>query len=92
MIRSLFLALALFASRVRSRKLQALQELSVAERHEQWMAKYGKVYEDASEKEMRLQIFKDNVEFIDAFNAAGDKPCKLSANCQRICRHDQRRV
>ncbi|XP_030519514.1 senescence-specific cysteine protease SAG39-like [Rhodamnia argentea] len=77
MIRSLFFALALFACGAYSRKLQ---ELSMAERHEQWMAKYGKVYKDAPEKEMRLQIFKDNVEFIDAFNAAGYKPYKLSAN------------
>ncbi|KAK3446145.1 hypothetical protein EUGRSUZ_A01901 [Eucalyptus grandis] len=50
------------------------------ERHEQWMAKYGKVYRNAPEKEMRLQIFTDDVEFVDAFNAGGDKPYKLSAN------------
>ncbi|XP_039154939.1 vignain [Eucalyptus grandis] len=41
------------------------------ERHEQWMAKYGKVYRNAPEKEMRLQIFTDDVEFVDAFNAGG---------------------
>lgn len=77
MIQSLFFALALFACGVYSCKLQ---ELSAAESHEQWMAKNRKVYMDASEKEMRLQIFKDNVEFVDAFNAAGDKLYKLSAN------------
>ncbi|RZB75640.1 Vignain [Glycine soja] len=48
--------------------------------HEQWTKKYGKVYKDAAEKQKRLLIFKDNVEFIESFNAAGNKPYKLSIN------------
>ncbi|KAL5131058.1 Senescence-specific cysteine protease SAG39 [Glycine soja] len=35
---------------------------------------------DAAEKQKRLLIFKDNVEFIESFNAAGNKPYKLSIN------------
>jgi hypothetical protein len=49
-------------------------------RHEQWMATYGKVYADAAEKERRFEIFKDNVEYIESFNTAGNTPYKLSVN------------
>ncbi|KAG6751213.1 hypothetical protein POTOM_045732 [Populus tomentosa] len=37
-----------------------------------------KVYVDAAEKERRFKIFKDNVEYIESFNTAGNKPYKLS--------------
>ncbi|KAL5864748.1 hypothetical protein ACOSQ3_002262 [Xanthoceras sorbifolium] len=57
------------ASQVTSRKLQ--QEVSLSERHEQWMFKYRKRKKD------------DNVEFIESFNAAGNKPYKLSSNTTR---------
>ncbi|MED6107200.1 hypothetical protein PIB30_011770 [Stylosanthes scabra] len=50
------------------------------ETHEKWMEQYGKVYKDAEEKERRFQIFKNNVEFIESFNSAGDKSFKLSVN------------
>nr|KYP67745.1 Thiol protease SEN102 family [Cajanus cajan] len=50
------------------------------ERHEQWMGEYGKVYKDAAEKEKRFLIFKDNVEFIESFNAVGNKLYKLGVN------------
>ncbi|KAJ7948418.1 Senescence-specific cysteine protease [Quillaja saponaria] len=62
---------------VLSRKLN---EASLSERHEQWMTKYGKVYSDAAEKEKRFDIFKNNVEFIESFNAAGNQAYKLSIN------------
>ncbi|XP_044466548.1 ervatamin-B-like [Mangifera indica] len=65
------------APQVTSRELQ---ELSFRERHEQWISKYGKMYKDADEKEWRFKIFKDNVEYIESFNAAGSKPYKLSIN------------
>ncbi|KAG5020751.1 KDEL-tailed cysteine endopeptidase CEP1 [Glycine soja] len=54
--------------------------LITSERHEKWMAQYGKVYKDAAEKEKRFQVFKNNVQFIESFNAAGDKPFNLSIN------------
>ncbi|CAL5412341.1 unnamed protein product [Camellia sinensis] len=60
---------------------RTLPEVSMAERHEQWMARYGCVYEDDVEKEMRLKIFQDNVEFIESFDSvAGARPYKLSVN------------
>ena len=57
-----------------------LHETSLRERHEQWMQVHGKVYKNTAEKEKRFQIFKGNVEFIESFNAAGNKPYKLGVN------------
>ncbi|CAJ1978781.1 unnamed protein product [Sphenostylis stenocarpa] len=57
-----------------------LPEAFSSERHETWMAQYGKVYKDDAEKEKRFQIFKNNVQFIESFNAAGGKPFNLSIN------------
>ncbi|KAF9621228.1 hypothetical protein IFM89_016722 [Coptis chinensis] len=52
--------LALYTPQAMSRNLQ---ELSLEDRHEQWMTNYGRVYMDSVEKEMRFQIFKTNVEY-----------------------------
>ncbi|KAL9289810.1 hypothetical protein ACSQ67_024423 [Phaseolus vulgaris] len=72
-----FLVFTVWTCHVMSRRLP---EATSAERHEKWMAQYGKVYKDASEKENRFQIFKNNVQFIESFNAAGDKSFNLSIN------------
>ena len=53
---------------------------SLLERFEKWMANYGKVYKDISEKEKRFEIFKKNVEFIESFNSNGTETYKLSIN------------
>nr|KYP68548.1 Thiol protease SEN102 family [Cajanus cajan] len=50
------------------------------ERHEQWMVQHGRTYMDSSEKELKYQIFKENVQRIEAFNNAGNKPYKLGIN------------
>ncbi|CAN1123216.1 Senescence-specific cysteine protease SAG39 [Linum perenne] len=57
-----------------------LSEASMRLRHEQWMTRYGRSYNTPTEKETRFRIFKDNVAFIDSFNAAGDKSYKLGVN------------
>ncbi|XP_058092333.1 senescence-specific cysteine protease SAG39-like [Magnolia sinica] len=59
---------------------RTLQEVSMSDRHQQWMAQYDRTYKDAAEKELRFKIFKDNVEFIESFNNAGDRSYKLSVN------------
>lgn len=69
---SLLLCLGLFAIQVTSRTLQD-------EKHEQWMGHYGKVYKDLQERENRLKIFKENVNYIEASNNA-NKPYKLGIN------------
>ncbi|KAH7856973.1 hypothetical protein Vadar_007448 [Vaccinium darrowii] len=71
------LVLGLWASQTMSRKLP---ESSMSVSHEQWMARYGRVYKDDTEREMRFNIFKGNVEFIESFNRAGNRPYKLGIN------------
>ncbi|CAK9176583.1 unnamed protein product [Ilex paraguariensis] len=55
-------------------------DASIYERHEQWMAQYGRVYKDSDEKDNRFKIFKENVERIESFNKATNKPYKLGVN------------
>ncbi|KAK3441206.1 hypothetical protein EUGRSUZ_B01511 [Eucalyptus grandis] len=50
------------------------------ERHEQRMARHGRVYQDDAEKERRFSIFKNNVDFIESFNKDGNKPYTLAIN------------
>ncbi|KAK2665888.1 hypothetical protein Ddye_004462 [Dipteronia dyeriana] len=57
-----------------------LQDESMYERHEQWMARYGRVYSDNNEKEKRFQIYKANVARIESFNKADNKTYKLGVN------------
>ncbi|KAL6330581.1 hypothetical protein AAG906_040512 [Vitis piasezkii] len=74
---ALLVILAAWASQATSR---GLHEASMYERHEDWMARYGRVYKDANEKEKRFKIFNDNVARIESFNKAMDKTYKLSIN------------
>ncbi|XVE86355.1 hypothetical protein DITRI_Ditri18aG0028500 [Diplodiscus trichospermus] len=76
-IAACFLMLAVCIPQVMCRNLH---KASLSERHQQWMAEYGRVYKNDAEKEMRFQIFKSNVEFIESFNAAGNQAYKLSIN------------
>ncbi|KAF5754560.1 putative ananain protein [Helianthus annuus] len=58
-----------------------LSENSSYESHEEWMARYGRTYKDAAEKERRSKIFHDNVQYIQSFNnAAMNKGYKLAVN------------
>ncbi|KAK8653427.1 hypothetical protein V6N13_127429 [Hibiscus sabdariffa] len=72
-----FLVIAACIPHVMSR---TLPEASLSERHQQWMVEYGRVYKSDAEKEMRFKIFESNVEFIESFNAAGDRSYKLNIN------------
>ena len=44
------------------------------------MARYGRVYNDATEKEERFKIFKANEAFIESSNNEGNKPYILGLN------------
>ncbi|XP_027346613.1 senescence-specific cysteine protease SAG39-like [Abrus precatorius] len=74
---ALFLCLGFYAFQVTSR---TLQDASMYEKHEQWMTRYAKVYKDPQEREKRFKIFKENVNYIEAFNDAANKPYKLGIN------------
>ncbi|KAL2484079.1 Senescence-specific cysteine protease SAG12 [Forsythia ovata] len=77
LILALVIVLGMFTSLEASR---GLQEASMAERHEQWTARYGRVYKDDLEKATRFEIFKKNVEFIESFNNGGTQRYKLGVN------------
>ncbi|KAL7612874.1 hypothetical protein Lser_V15G05695 [Lactuca serriola] len=47
---------------------------------EQWMARYGRVYKDADEKEQRSKIFQENVRYIESSNSVMNKAYKLAVN------------
>ena len=59
---------------------RTLQEASMAERYEQWMAQYDRKYSDSAEKEGRFKIFKENAEFVEKVNNEGNRTYKLSLN------------
>ncbi|KAM0071437.1 putative fruit bromelain [Helianthus debilis subsp. tardiflorus] len=74
---AVLLVFAMCACQVTSR---TLNQETMLQRHQQWMAQYGRVYRDDVEKEMRFKIFSNNVEYIESFNNAGNRPYKLSVN------------
>jgi C1A family cysteine protease len=56
-----------------------LGDQAMVARHDEWMAKYGRVYSDAAEKARRFEVFKANVVFIESVNA-GNHKFELEAN------------
>ncbi|KAM3306701.1 senescence-specific cysteine protease SAG39-like [Capsicum chacoense] len=74
---STLLVLQLCINRATSR---TLYESSIAEKHEQWMAQYGRVYKDKIEKAERLKIFKQNLEYIELINNNGSRSYLLGIN------------
>ncbi|KAI8000176.1 Senescence-specific cysteine protease SAG12 [Camellia lanceoleosa] len=77
MFLALLFVLGVFSSQASSR---LFDEQTMLEKHEQWMAHHGRVYKDVKEKDIRFQIFKENVERINAFNEGVDQGYKLSVN------------
>ncbi|KAK3431584.1 zingipain-2 [Eucalyptus grandis] len=74
------LALILNAWAWHATSVRTLHESNIAEQHEQWMAKYGRTYKDQGEKEKRRAIFKKHLQFIEDFNASGNRTFKLGIN------------
>ncbi|KAK3431577.1 zingipain-2 isoform X1 [Eucalyptus grandis] len=74
------LALILNAWAWHATSVRTLHESNIAEQHEQWMAKYGRTYKDQEEKEKRRAIFKKHLQFIEDFNASGNRTFKLGIN------------
>ncbi|XVF78898.1 hypothetical protein PTKIN_Ptkin14bG0174800 [Pterospermum kingtungense] len=75
----------ILASQAMSR---TLDDAAIAE-HEQWMAKHGRTYQSQAEKEKRFKIFKENLEYVQNFNKAGNKTYKLSLNKYSDLTHDE---
>ncbi|KAL6201803.1 hypothetical protein ACLB2K_025515 [Fragaria x ananassa] len=74
----IFIVLGILASQATSRA--SYKANSIADKHEQWMAKHGRIYPDSKEKERRFAIFKKNVEFVEKFNSERNTTCTLSIN------------
>ncbi|OIT05215.1 vignain [Nicotiana attenuata] len=71
------LVLGMWASQTTSRDLN---EASMVQKHEYWMARFGRVYRDDAETAKRFKIFKDNVDYIESVNKAVIRPYKLGIN------------
>ncbi|CAN6975490.1 unnamed protein product [Brassica rapa subsp. trilocularis] len=56
------------------------QELSIADYFQQWMIQFSRVYSTEAEKQMRLEVFKKNLEYIEDFNTKANKSYKLGVN------------
>lgn len=53
---------------------------STVDKHEQWMSRFSRVYHDELEKQMRRDVFKKNLKFIEKFNEKANNSYKLSVN------------
>ena len=69
---ALLFCMGFWGFQVTCRTLQ--DDVSMYERHEEWMTRYGRVYKDPEEREKRFRIFKENVNYIETFNNAANKP------------------
>ncbi|XP_022557416.2 uncharacterized protein LOC106398891 [Brassica napus] len=58
----------------------AFQKLSIADYFEQWMIQFSRVYINSLEKQMRLEVFKKNLEYIENFNTKENKSYKLGVD------------
>ncbi|KFK44743.1 hypothetical protein AALP_AA1G297100 [Arabis alpina] len=55
-------------------------ESLIADHHRQWMTRFSRVYNDELEKQMRFDVFKKNMKYIEKFNKKGDRTYKLGVN------------
>ncbi|XP_049383997.1 senescence-specific cysteine protease SAG39-like isoform X2 [Solanum stenotomum] len=78
--KSAFLALVVLGMWATEATSRDLNEASMVQKHEKWMARFGRVYRNDAEKAKRFNIFKDNVDYIESINKAGMRPYKLSIN------------
>nr|GMD63800.1 ervatamin-B-like [Ipomoea batatas] len=76
----LFLLGAEWASQTTALTLEPEDTSMLQQRHEQWMAHYGRSYIDDAEKARRFKNFKENIKFIESFNKAETQSYKLGVN------------
>ncbi|KAJ4700532.1 Senescence-specific cysteine protease [Melia azedarach] len=74
---AVLMILATWASQAMSR---TLNEASIEEQFEQWIAQHARTYEDGLEKDRRFNIFKDNLALVEQVNNAGNRFFKLAMN------------
>ncbi|CAH2064682.1 unnamed protein product [Thlaspi arvense] len=76
----LILAIVLWSRTSEATSRGGLFEASAIDKHEQWMARFHRVYSDDSEKTRRFEIFKNNLEFVESFNMKPNITYKLGVN------------
>ncbi|XP_076944069.1 senescence-specific cysteine protease SAG39-like [Bidens hawaiensis] len=72
-----FIILVMCMCQITSR---TVRDAYMSQKHDLWTAQFGRVYETYAEHEMRFNIFKKNVEFVESFNSFGDRSYKLAIN------------
>ncbi|KAI4324847.1 hypothetical protein MLD38_030299 [Melastoma candidum] len=55
-------------------------DAEVAEMYEIWLGMHGKAYNGIGERDMRFEIFKDNLRFVDESNAVENRTYSLGMN------------
>ncbi|XP_047341060.1 senescence-specific cysteine protease SAG39-like [Impatiens glandulifera] len=75
---ALFIVLATLSTR--GAESRSIDEQSMVSRHQDWIMQHDRVYSNDVERLERFNIFKENVAYIDSFNAAGNKTYKLAIN------------
>ncbi|PON68373.1 Cyseine protease [Trema orientale] len=73
----MLLILGTWTSQAMSR---TLHEAALVDMHEQWMSQHGRTYANIAEKEMRFEIFKDTVNYVEKFNEDESQTYKLGIN------------
>ncbi|KAK8481734.1 hypothetical protein V6N13_121508 [Hibiscus sabdariffa] len=68
---------------------RTIHDTAIVDKHEQWMVDHGRKYESNLEKEKRLNIFRENLEYIESFNNVGNKSFKLGLNKFADMTHDE---
>ncbi|ESQ33966.1 hypothetical protein EUTSA_v10009660mg [Eutrema salsugineum] len=58
----------------------SFHEPVLADHHQQWMSRFSRVYNDELEKQMRFDVFKKNLKYIENFNKKGNRTYKLGVN------------
>ncbi|CAN8238248.1 unnamed protein product [Cochlearia groenlandica] len=57
-----------------------LHEQYIMDHHHKWMIQYSRFYKNESEKEMRFEVYKKNLKYIDNFNKMDNQSYKLGVN------------
>ncbi|CAH8298951.1 unnamed protein product [Eruca vesicaria subsp. sativa] len=75
-----FLVLTILSMDLWISQATSRHETSIADYHQQWMIQFSRAYMNESEKQMRLRVFKKNLEFIENFNNKRNQSYKLGVN------------
>ncbi|KAI4296990.1 hypothetical protein L6164_036903 [Bauhinia variegata] len=79
-VKLLFAICIIFCTSAFQAMSRTLNAATIAGTHEKWMEKHERTYADDAEKQKRFKIFKENLQYIESFNNAGNKSYKLGLN------------